>query len=155
MEEIVETKSWWKRNWIWVTATSAILLFVTLIIVFVVGLIGTITTGMKGSVGYKEALLRAQKNEQIIALLGAPIIQEGMPSGNISYTNGLKSISLTIPINGPKGKGVIRVDGEGVGEAWTYEVMNVFVKSNDTVIDLLENALIVEPSIKNDPVPLQ
>ena len=137
MEEIKKEKSWWSRNWKWVVPTGGCLFFIIAIILFAGTLFVGVTSLFTNSAAYNESLKRVVENQEIIAILGEPIETNGMSGGNINNSNGLKTAALTIPIKGPKGEATIRVEGEGVGDTWTYQVMNVYIEGSDTVIDLL------------------
>lgn len=138
MEENQHKKSWWKRNWKWVVPTGGCLGLIFLIVVFAGSVIYGVTSLMADSDGYKTAMAAAKENQAVIELLGEPIEENGMAGGSVNTSNGFKSVALTIPIKGPKGEATIRVEGEGVGDNWTYQVMNVYVDSADTIINLLE-----------------
>ncbi len=138
MEENQHQKSWWKRNWKWVVPTGGCLGLIVLILIFAGSLFFGITSLMADSDGYKTAMMRAKDNEQLVTLIGEPMETNGMTGGSINNSNGFKSVALTIPIKGPHGEATIRVEGEGVGDNWTYQVMNVYVDNEDTIINLLE-----------------
>lgn len=138
MEENTVPKSWWSRNWKWAVPVGGCLTMIILLIAFAGTLFVGITSIMKDSAAFNDALKKVKDNPELIEILGEPIEENGMTSGGINYDNGLKTAKLTIPIKGPKGEATIHVEGEGVGDTWTYQVMKVFVTDSNTVIDLLE-----------------
>ena len=139
MEENTQKQSWWKSNWKWVVPVGGCL---TLIIIFI-AVIGSIVYGVASVISdsnaQKDGMAAVAKNEQVIALLGEPIETNGMTGGSFNTSNGFKSASITIPIKGPKGEATMRIEGEGVGDTWSYSTMQVYVESEDVIIDLLEN----------------
>ena len=137
MEETIEHKSWWKRNWKWAVPTGGCLLIIILLIVFVGSVVWGVTSVLSDSQAHQDAMERVEKNARAIELLGEPIEPNGMTGGNFSTSNGFKTAEITIPIKGPKGEATIRVKGEGMDETWTYEVMDVYIKETQEKIDLL------------------
>ncbi len=79
-----------------------------------------------------------QQNKRVIELLGEPIETNGMTGGSFNSSNGYKTVQLTIPIKGPKGEATIRVEGEGVGDKYTYQIMDVYSDEAEEIIKLLE-----------------
>lgn len=139
MEDYSERKNWFGRNWMWVVPTGGCLVIIVLLVVFAGSLFFGITTLMSDSTAYKDSMELVTSNEEVIQLLGEPIEPNGMSGGNINYSGGYGSAELTIPIKGPKGEATIRVEGGGVDDDWTYEVMEVYVDGSDEIIDLLED----------------
>ena len=141
MEENIERKGWFSRNWKWVVPTGGCLLIIVLVIAFAGSLFFGINSMMTDSQAYKDSMEAVSTNEVVIEILGEPIEANGWKGGNFSYSNGYGSAELTIPIKGPKGEATIRVDGGGVGENWTYEVMEVYIDGTNEIIDLLAKEL--------------
>jgi hypothetical protein len=139
MEEIEERKGWFARNWKWVVPTGGCLIIVVLLVVFAGGLFYTVANLTTDSQAYIDSMEKVKTNELVIEQIGEPIEQNGISSSSFNYTNGYSSAELTIPIKGPKGEATIRVEGGGVDENWTYDVMEVYVKGSDEVIYLLED----------------
>ena len=139
--ELIEQKSWWKRNWKWVVPTGGCL---TLIILFI-AFIGTIFFGatkmLSGSEPYQDSVAKAQNNEQVIELLGEPIETDGFMQGSINYSNDDGDADIRIPIKGPNGEGTIYVVGEKRNDVWTYSEQEVRIDKNNEVIDLLNEGL--------------
>ncbi len=144
MEENTRRKSWFGRNWTWVVPVGGCLTVIVLFIAFFGALFVGVTKLMSDSQPYTDALDAATQNELVIEYLGEPIETHGMTSGSINYSNNGGEADLTIPIRGPKGEGVLRVEGEGRGENWTYETMNVYIEEADKVIDLLEEQKLLD-----------
>lgn len=148
MEENIRRKGWFGRNWKWVVPTGGCLIIIVMLVMFAGGLFYAVTNLMEDSQAYIDSMERVQANELVIEQIGEPIEQNGMNGGNFSYNNGYGSAELTIPIKGPKGEATIRVEGGGVGENWTYEVMEVYIEGSDEIINLLEEAPPEEPPLE-------
>jgi len=148
MEETIHRQSWWKRNWKWALPTGGCLGIIVLIIVFAGTLFFGITSLMEDSDAYTQAMSRAAENQELIALIGEPIEQEGIIGGSINNSNGFKEARLTIPIKGPNGEATVRVIGSGVGDNWTYSIMDAYIEDGRVIINLLDteapNTLIEE-----------
>ncbi|NNM23191.1 MAG: hypothetical protein HKO54_06540 [Flavobacteriaceae bacterium] len=138
MEEQIEHKNWFGRNWKWVVPTGGCLLVIIVIILFVGSIFWGVTSMFSESAPYQEAMSRVQANEQVIQQLGEPIEQHGMSSGNINISNGRKSANLNIPIEGPKGEATITVIATGRGDDWTYQTMTVEFADTGEYLNLLE-----------------
>ena len=137
MEEHHKQKSWFGRNWIWVIPTGGCLFVIIAILLFAGGLVWGVSSMITDSDAYQVSLEQARNNQQVIELLGEPIEQDGMTSGNINYNNGVKSSELGIPIKGPEGNAIIYVEGTARKDVWEYRVMEVYIEATDTTIDLL------------------
>jgi hypothetical protein len=142
MEENARKKSWWIRNWKWALPTGGCLLFIGLFIALIGGAVYGVSNLLTDSQASRDGLKKASQNEKVLLLLGTPIEVKGIPSGNVNYTDGIKTAELSIPIQGPKSKATLRVDGTAQEDIWTYSTMKVIIDDSDKVIDLLEKKLI-------------
>ena len=95
-----------------------------------------VTSILKESTPYEEALTAAQSNEQVIEAIGAPIETHGMMRGTLNFSNDEGSANIEIPITGPKGDAILFVVGEKTNEVWTYEKIEVVLNSNGETIPL-------------------
>ncbi|MFT5892887.1 MAG: hypothetical protein ACI9Y7_003002 [Dokdonia sp.] len=139
--ELIEKKSWWKRNWKWVVPTGGCLTLIILFIAFIVTVVFGATKMMRGSEPYQDSVVKAQNNEQVIELLGEPIETDGFMQGSINYSNDGGDADIRIPIKGPNGEGTIYVVGEKRNDVWTYSEQEVRIDKNNEVIDLLNEGL--------------
>jgi hypothetical protein len=144
MEDHIQRKSWFNRNWKWVVPTGGCLLVIILIVAFAGSLIWGVTSMMSDSQAYQDAMTEAQNNSEVIQVLGEPIETDGMSGGSINYSNGYGTAALTIPIKGPNGKATIHVEGSGADNDWTYEKMEVYISDSEQIIDLLEAGPLIE-----------
>ena len=139
MNEITEEKSWWSRNWKWAVPTGGCLFIIIAFVVFAGTMMVGLSSLFENSAAHTESLERAAANKEVVAVLGEPIETNGMPQGNVNNINGLKTAFLNIPIKGPNGEAIVKVEGEGKGDNWTYQVMTVTINESNLVIDLLDN----------------
>ncbi len=142
MDEIKE-KNWFQRNWMWAVPTGGCGCgCVVIILIFVLG-IGTTLFGVSNifneSPPVKYATELAFNNLKVIEKLGDSIQKDGIPSGNISFSNNDGEIDFSIPIKGSKGKGNLIVRGLKVSGKWAYEDLYVVIKESQEQINLLEN----------------
>lgn len=151
MEETIHKQSWWKRNWKWALPTGGCLTIIVLIVAFAGTLFFGITSLMEDSDAYKKVLSNASINQELIAIIGEPITQEGIIGGSINNSNGFKTSELTIPLKGPKGVATVRVEGSGVGDNWSYTRMDAYIEGSDVIIDLLDTEA---PNIEKSPEDL-
>jgi len=141
MEDHIQRKGWFARNWKWVVPTGGCLLGIILIIVFAGSLFFGISSMMTDSQAYKDSMEAVQSNEEVISILGEPIETNGTNGGNFGYRNGVSSAELSIPIKGPNGEATIFVVGEGTDDNWTYETMEVHFEDSNDIIYLLDDSL--------------
>ena len=139
--ELIEKKSWWKRNWVWVVPTGGCGCVVVFVIMLVGGIFAGVNTIFTSSAPYQEALTEVQNNQQIIELLGEPIKKSGMMQGSISYSNDDGEADFSIPIEGPKGEGRLYIIGKKQNGIWTYSELEVRIYQNNEVINLLNEGL--------------
>lgn len=142
MEDQYEKKSWWKRNWKWAVPTMGCLGLMVIAIMLFGAVIFGISSAIGDSQASTEAMVKVTKNEAAIELLGTPIEKDGIGSINLSYTNGKKTIKQSIPVKGPKGTGVVFIEGEGEGDRWTFSTMNL--QTEDQSINLLEDQILID-----------
>ena len=135
--ELVEYPSWWKRNWKWVVPVGGCLGLLVIFLLFVGSVFWGVTSALEGSQPYEYALEKINQDDEITEVLGTPIEKDGMIQGSYDYSNGKKTANMKIPIAGPKGKGILFVKASGQNDDWTYNVIRVEIKDNES-IDLLE-----------------
>jgi hypothetical protein len=134
--EFTSRKSWWDRNWKWLIPTGCVSLLI-LLCLFIAGVFFGVTSIMKDSDVYKEAITKVKQNKEVIAQLGSPLEADEMATGNIQITNDTGNCNLKIPIKGPKGKGTLLVIATKNGK-WNYSKMAVYVEATKEEIDLLK-----------------
>ena len=142
MNELIEYKSWWERNWKWVISV--------MIVVFIgLGLISNskvgesvtdITRAYSDASIYENALDLAQKNEQIKKLLGVlkPIDNMAIIEGSVIYSNSNNSVDMSLRIKGSKGKGKIDISADRNELEWNYSKINIRIKEPRQTIKILK-----------------
>jgi hypothetical protein len=110
---------WFSRNWKWLLGVGC------LGMVTCCGLFGAVTwfTAQKviqGSPVFAEAIAKANSNPDVTAALGHPVTPGGMVQGEVKDSGGTGSASLTLPIEGPKGKGTLYVEATKSGNEWKF-----------------------------------
>ena len=141
MNEHVQQKSWFSRNWIWVVPTGGCLLIIILFAFGIGAAIFGVSKIFTGSAPYEYAVEQASKNEQVIEQLGAPVETAGIMQGNISTTNNSGEVDIKIPLKGPKGRGSVTIKGQKIDGEWFYEEFYVIIKETNEKINLLDKTL--------------
>jgi hypothetical protein len=130
-----QRKSWWGRNWLWflpVICLTTLVMVAALLGVLFLGYLG-ITSTLRSSDAYVQAMAAARKDPRVVAALGTPIQAGTFLSGNISVRhdwNGGTSASsgktdMVIPIYGPKGTARIYLIAAMSGGKWTFSKLVV------------------------------
>jgi len=91
---------------------------------------------IKSSPVYVEALSRALGNAEVKQALGDAITPGLMLTGSTRDNGATGSASLSVPLEGSKGKGTLIVVASKLGSRWSYSTMEVQVQGGPT-IDLL------------------
>ncbi len=138
--ELVPYPSWWKRNWKWFLPVSGCLGMIFIMVFFVGSLFYGITTMFEGADPYEHAIEKINRDDEIIGLLGSPIVKDGMINGSLNWHNGDGKADMTIPISGPKGNGTLYINASSSGDNWTYHEIRVVVKDNEE-IEILQEEL--------------
>ena len=84
---------------------------------------------------YQQALARVSANAEAGRLLGTPI-EPGFPMGSISVSGGSGQAQLSIPVHGPRGKGVIYLEATQRLGAWRFDHLQLKVEGQQEIIDL-------------------
>lgn len=137
MENNTHTRSWFARNWGWAVPLGGCLTIIILFIVFLGSVIFGVNEIITESTPYKEALVKVNEDDYIVNILGEPIETNGIMNGNLSYTNGMGSADISIPIKGPDGEAQLYVVGTKKNNEWSYSEMYVIISETDEQIDLL------------------
>jgi hypothetical protein len=137
MEEHIQQKSWFSRNWGWAVPLGGCLTIIILFFVFLGSLIFGVSELITESVPYQDALVKVNEDEYVVNILGEPIETNGIMNGSISYKNNTGSADISIPIKGSKGEAQLYVIGTKQNDQWTYKEMYVIIDETDEQIDLL------------------
>jgi Cytochrome oxidase complex assembly protein 1 len=130
--------NWWKRNWVWFVPIGC-LGMLALFVVFVGSVALIVFSAMKSTDVYKDALARAKANSAVIEVLGSPIKEGFLVSGNTNVNGASGEANLSIPISGPNGKGTIYVAANKSLGRWNYSGLIVEITKTHQRIDLLRS----------------
>jgi Cytochrome oxidase complex assembly protein 1 len=75
-----------------------------LFVAFVISVVLIVFSAMRSTDVYKDALARAKAHPSVIEVLGSPIKEGFLVSGNTNVNGASGEANLSIPISGPKGK---------------------------------------------------
>ncbi|WP_106790982.1 cytochrome c oxidase assembly factor Coa1 family protein [Aquimarina sp. Aq78] len=137
MEEHIQQKSWFARNWGWAVPVGGCLTLIVIFFIFLGSLIFGVSELITESTPYKDALVKVNEDEYVVNILGEPIETNGIMNGSLSYKNNTGSADISIPIKGPKGEAQLFVVGTKQNDQWTYKEMYVIIDETDEQIDLL------------------
>ncbi len=143
MDELIQHKSWWKRNWKWLTPVLGVLLF----FVFAIASspIGTrisdITKTYADPDLMQNAIFKAQENQEVVELLGSlePVNGMDIARGIINYSNNGTTIDIYVHITGTKGNGRMRVFADWNNDKWIYNNISIINNELKKPIVVIEN----------------
>jgi hypothetical protein len=110
---------------------------VIILVILAVVLIAVVFGAVKSTSAYKGALSRAQHDPRVIAVLGSPVHDGFIVTGNVSVKNYSGTADFTFPISGPKGKAPLHVEAVLDENGWHYSVLTL-QPNNGPPIDLLK-----------------
>ncbi|HEU5246232.1 MAG TPA: cytochrome c oxidase assembly factor Coa1 family protein [Candidatus Udaeobacter sp.] len=129
--------NWWKRNWKWFVPLGCFSMLI-LFVAFVGSVALIVFSAVKSTDVYKDALARAQAHPSVIEVLGSPIKEAFLVSGNTNVNSASGEANLSIPISGPNGKGTIYVAASKSLGRWNYSGLIVEIAKTHQRIDLLQ-----------------
>jgi Cytochrome oxidase complex assembly protein 1 len=100
--------NWWKPNWKWFVPLGCFGMLIVFV-AFVASVASVVFSAVKSTDVYKDALAQAKAHPSVIEVLGSPIKEGFLVSGNTNVNGASGEANLSIPIAGPKGKGTIYV----------------------------------------------
>jgi hypothetical protein len=110
-----------------------------LFVAFVGSVALIVFSAVKSTDVYKDALARAQAHPSVIEVLGSPIKEGFLVSGNTNVNGASGEANLSIPISGPNGKGTIYVAASKSLGRWNYSGLIVEIAKTHQRIDLLQS----------------
>jgi len=137
--------NWWKRNWKWFVPLGCFSI-VVLFVVFVGLVVLIVFSAVKSTDVYKDALARAKAHPAVIEVLGSPVTEGFLVSGNTNVNGASGEANLSIPIAGPKGKGTSYVSAKKSLGQWNYSGLVFEIAKTHQRIDLLQS-----PTPANSP----
>lgn len=130
-------RGWWSRNLKWVVIFGC-LTPILLMAGCTVAIFFAVSSTIRATDVYKDALARAQNDPRVVQALGSPVKAGWWLTGNVSVDNDRGTADLVLPLNGSRNRGTLRLEASRDGEAWTYSILRVNVGGSDEVIDLLQ-----------------
>ena len=146
MNDLVEHKNWFKRNWNW---------FIPLIFVLVL-VLGVLFSSKLGGVVmgiakvYSEAsvcdnaLEIAKKDERVIRILGElqPLGKLAILEGAHKYSNEYNTLDITVNVVGSKKEEKVRskmdISADRNGDEWNYKTINIRIKKPEHLKQTIE-----------------
>ena len=129
-------KHWLERNWKWFVPVGCLGLAI-LLAMFFAGIFLVVTTWVRSSYIYEEAVNRARNDPRVVRELGEPIKTGWWLLGNMHTSGASGTADLTIPISGPRESARIYVEAEKRAGVWQFEFLVVEIDGSDEPIDLL------------------
>ena len=141
--ELLESKSWWKRNWKWFLPTSSILfiaLFGSQLTASIDGNLADFALAYSDKTLYEKALDKVKLDPKAIQIFGKiePIDKLAIVEGTIKYSNNNNSVETTIRIKGTKAKGKMDIMADKNGSEWEYKKITIRIKEPKEQIDILK-----------------
>ena len=121
--------------WVWVGCGCGLLLAGA--IAFVAFIVFVVFASMRSAAPYQDGLAKARADARVQQALGAPVEPGWFMSGSIRTENRTGQCDISVPLNGSKQKGSLRVVGTKDEGRWTYTKM-VVTPAAGAPIDLLE-----------------
>lgn len=131
--DLVEEKSWGKRNWKWLIPLSGIVL-ISFGIFFSSGMDGVATDlaqAYSDTKLYEHAIDKINADKRVSDLLGEikPMDKLAILEGQVEYSNENKTIQSTIWIVGSKGRAKMDISADWINKKWSYTKINVRIKN--------------------------
>ncbi|WP_108867643.1 cytochrome c oxidase assembly factor Coa1 family protein [Aquimarina aquimarini] len=137
MNDHVQQKSWFARNWGWAVPLGGCLTIIILFFIFLGSVIFGVNEFFTQSTPHQDALAKINNDEYVVSIIGEPIETDGIMNGNISYHNNAGSADISIPIKGSKGTAQLYVVGTKQNDTWSYTEMYVIIDDTGEQIDIL------------------
>lgn len=131
----LSSPSWFSRNWkrVVVAGGAGILLLGG-------GGVAAITSIMKSSGGYAEAIQRAKTDCAVQKALGKPLEPGWFVSGSVNVSGTSGQSQLSVPIKGTRSAGTLYLEAEKVAGAWEFRMLQLDVDGQADNIDLLADS---------------
>jgi hypothetical protein len=95
---------------------------------------------------YQQAVAKAVENPQVQAEIGEPLRPAWLISGDLHVGGSTGNANLSIPISGPRGRGVIRAVAVKNGGVWRFTYLQVNVAGQRAGIDLMS----IQPPLERE-----
>jgi hypothetical protein len=108
-----------------------------LLVLFAAALFVGVTSSLKATDAYREAVARAVGNEAVKAELGAPIEPTPWVLGSVHVNGAHANTQLTIPIRGSRAEGRIHARATRNAGVWSFSQLEVEVDGKTPTLPLL------------------
>ncbi|AFU68230.1 hypothetical protein P700755_001296 [Psychroflexus torquis ATCC 700755] len=140
--ELIEQKSWWKKNWKWFIPVSGLLLLICSVFISseIMGIGTDFAQAYSDTELYKDAIKKVESDQKVKELLGEiePIDKFAILEGEVNYSNGNQSVNSTLRIQGTKGKAKMDISADRVEGQWVFKKINVRIKNSDNSKQTIE-----------------
>lgn len=128
---------WFSRNWKWLVGLGCLLP------IMCCGIFGavtyfTVTKVIQNSGVYAKAVPMAITDPDVVAALGAPVAPGMMLQGSVNETNGRGTADLSIPLEGSKAKGTLKINATKPSSNADWEFQVLEVEAGGKTINLLK-----------------
>jgi hypothetical protein len=97
---------------------------------FVGGIYFLVTSMMRSSEPYQQAVAIAQQDPRVAAAMGAPLKEGWFITGNINISNSSGRANLNIPLSGSISDGSLRLAASKSEGVWTFSHLSLRVKKS-------------------------
>ncbi len=124
--ELIEEKSFLRRNWFWLVAILTIL-FIGLLFSDVGRNFKNLAHAYSNPILIETAIQKANENHEIINSFGklAPVDKLAILEGSSLYSNDNKSVAITIRVVGQKETGKMDITADQNAGIWKYRSIKV------------------------------
>jgi len=152
MNELIEHRSWFKRNWKWfVPLTVSLVVIIGLLCSSKVSgkIAGMAKIHAESSV-YDDALKIAKENEKVIELLGElqPLGKLAIVEGFHKYSNDYNTLEISVTVTGTKTENKIRSKMDILADRneneWIYKIINIRIKKPADLKQTIEIVKVAE-----------
>jgi len=140
--ELIEQKSWWKKNWTWFIPVSGFLLLICPVFISseIIGIGTDFAQAYSDTELYQDAIKKVKSDQKVKELLGEIelIDKFAILEGEVNYTNGNQTINSTLRIQGTKGKAKMDISADRIDGQWVFKRINVRIKNSDNSKQTIE-----------------
>lgn len=147
-----EERSWFERNWLWAVPLLGCLSVLVLPMCVCGGCMGALCATMRGQTSVMmDGVTRATTHPEVIAALGEPVRPSVPKNTQMRQNDDVGFIDVHVPLEGPKGTGVLHIVASGKDDAWTFQVLDVTIDADGRVIALPLEAPGITPPAAETP----
>lgn len=147
--------NWWSRNWKWALPVGCLGMLATCGCLFTV-FFGVLFSSVKNNEAYEQGISIATTDDEVQAVLGAPLTPGTPRKFSVSTVNGRGRAEFIIPLDGSKADGMLHIEAYEEDGRWSYSTLEVEVPDREP-IDLRDrvggSARELAPPTPDDPPP--